>query len=390
MGGVAAPVARACRRFDAANGGMTHSNAMTLQPRLAPPYTERPHCTGGVSRRRWLAGAAACGAAGLTAGQARSAAPATTLQAAVLATPGPGSSVSAMAELAVRIGADQAEGLTLRLKFTGGGGIAIRELLSGNADFGIFGITAAMNENQQGRDLVALAAIEDQVPLTVMVRSDLKAQVRQVSDLAGRVVGIHSNSPSTLTNSQQLLSLLLRRAGVPAEALRVVAAGQSWDTQSSALRSRLVDAVVTEEPFGMRLAREGLAVPLVRLGLPGAPVGLPGEGLLRGTLICQRSLATQQPALAERMVRTLLRALAWRRSHSADELVAMLGLTGAEAEAFAAMLKTYPQQFSENGRFSPAQIAQTDTFYRESRGPGAGPAYPMASMLIDRWVGRQP
>ena len=63
----------------------------------------------------------------------------------VLATPGPGSSVSTIPELAVRIGADRAEGLALRLKFTGGGGIAIREILSGNAQFGVFGLSAAMN-----------------------------------------------------------------------------------------------------------------------------------------------------------------------------------------------------------------------------------------------------
>ena len=52
---------------------------------------------------------------------------------AVLATPGRGSSVSTIPEAALRIGADRAEGLALRLRFTGGGGIAIRDLYSGNA-----------------------------------------------------------------------------------------------------------------------------------------------------------------------------------------------------------------------------------------------------------------
>src|SRR5512140_466354 len=73
---------------------------------------------------------------------ARAQAPA--LPEAVLATPGPGSAVSLIPELAVRIGADRAEGVALRLRFVDGGGVAIRELTSGNAQFGVFGVPAAM------------------------------------------------------------------------------------------------------------------------------------------------------------------------------------------------------------------------------------------------------
>lgn len=310
---------------------------------------------------------------------------------AVLATPGPGSSVSAIPEIAQRIGADRAEGLALRLRFTSGGGIAIRELYSGNAQFGVFGLSAAMNENLSGPRLVALAAVEDRVPMTLLVRQDLKATVRQLSDLRSRTVGVHSTSVQTMTNSQQLLTLLLRQGRVPPDTVRVIAAGQSWEPQAAALKSRVADALMSEEPFGLRMEQEGLAFALVRLGLPGRALGLPGEGFLRGALMTTTTLPEAQPELAQRMVRTLQRALAWRAARAPDEIVAALGLAGAEAAAYRAMLQQYPAQFSADGKFSEAQLAETERFFAESS-PGNAEAarYRAATMLVDRWAGRKP
>lgn len=310
---------------------------------------------------------------------------------AVLATPGPGSSVSTIPELAVRIGADKAEGLALRLKFTGGGGVAIREILSGNAQFGVFGLSAAMKENLAAPRLVALAAVEDRAPLSLLVRAGLKGSVQKLADLRGRPVGVHSNSLATTTHAQQLLALLLRQGGLSTDDVRLVAAGQSWETQAAALRSGLADAVIAEEPFGMRLEQEGLAFALVRIGQPERRLGLPGEGHLRGTLISTPALVSQSPQLAERMVRVVQRTLAWWHAHTADEIAAALGLAGPDAAAFGAMQRRYPQQFSADGRFSDAQLAETEVFFRESGG-GSPPelSYRVTTMLADRWAGRKP
>ncbi|MBL8349407.1 MAG: ABC transporter substrate-binding protein [Burkholderiaceae bacterium] len=309
----------------------------------------------------------------------------------VLATPGPASAVSLIPELAVKTGADRAEGIALRLKFVSGGGVAIRELNNGNASCAVFGLPAAMHENLAGPKLVALAAIEDRTLLSVMVRSDLKPVVRRIEDLRGRVLGVHSNSLTTATTGQQFLVLVLRQHQVPPESVRFVAAGQSWETQSSALRARLVDATVSEEPFGLRLEQEGLAYPLFRIGHPSDPRTLPGVGFLRGTLIAPRSRVEAQPELAQRLVRVMQRTLAWRLANPPQAVVEALGLSGADAAAIGAMLAMYPQQYSPDGRFSAAQLEQTETFFRESA--GASPdavAYRVSSMVVDRWAGRKP
>jgi len=338
--------------------------------------------------RRWWQGVAV----GLLAVAAGTwAQPAKTLREVVLATPGPGSAVSLVPELAVRIGADRAEGLALRLSLVSGGGVAIRELNNGNAQFAVFGLPAAMNENLAGPHLVALAALEQQTLLSLMVRADLKPTVRRVEDLRGHVLGIHSNSLNSATTGQQFLALVLRQHQVPPESVQFIAAGQTWESQSAALQGKVADAIVSEEPFGLRLEQAGLAFALTRIGHAGDPHTLPGAGFLRGTLVARRQLVDADPALAEHMVKTMLRTLQWLRQHSPDEVVNTLGLAGAERQAFVAMLKDNPQQFSPDGKFSQAQLLETARFFRESAGHSPPTmAYSVQTMVVDRWVGRKP
>jgi ABC-type nitrate/sulfonate/bicarbonate transport system substrate-binding protein len=269
--------------------------------------------------------------------------------------------------------------------------VAIRELHNGNAQCAVFGLPAAMHENLAGPKLVALAAIEQRTPLSVMVRSDLKATVRRIEDLRGRTLGVHSNTLTTLTTGHQFLILVLRQAGIAEDAVRFVPAGQSWDTQSAALRGKVVDAVVSEEPFGLRLEQAGLAFPLYRIGHPGDANSLPGVGFLRGTLIAPRRLTEQQPEVAQRLVRMVQRTLAWRQAQTPEAVVAALGLADAEARAFTALLTQYPQLYSTDGRFSAAQLAQTETFFRRSAGQTPeSAALRAADMVVDRWAGRKP
>lgn len=339
----------------------------------------------GVSRRAVVASALPC----LPGGQALAQSGALTDVA--LAVPGPASAVSLIPELAVKIGADRALGLALRLKFVAGGGVAIREIYSGNAQFGVFGLPAAMNENLAELRLVALAAVENRVALSLMLRGDLRDSVRRVEDLRGRVIGVHSNSLTTMTTGQQFVMLALRQHGVPPEAVRFVAGGQSWETQASALRAKLTDAIVSEEPFGLRLEQEGLALPLLRIGHPGEPDTLPGAAFLRATLIAQRSLVESQPKLAERMVRVIQRTLTWRQGKTPQAVVDALGQSGADAQAMRTMLERYPLAFSSDGKFSQAQLEQTLLFFRE--GAGESPEsmrLQLGPMVVDRWAGRKP
>lgn len=313
-------------------------------------------------------------------------------QPVTLSVPGPGSSVSAPLELAVKLGLDREQGIALRLRFVDGGGVAIRDLQSGVAGFAVFGLPAALDANARGAVLVALAAVDDLPLYTLVVRADLRGRVKRIADLAGRPVGIHSNSLSARTTSQQVLELLLRHHAVPSPGPKFIAAGQSWDTQSAALISGSVDAVMTDEPFATRMALDKLAFTLFSTGDAAAVAALPGAGFLRATLVARREQVEASPDLAGRMVATVQAVLRWMAVRAPEEIAEALGLPpGPERRAFVETYRKYPRQYSRDGAFSAAQLKETESFYRAAGGVGAkADVVSIETMVVDRWAGRKP
>lgn len=308
-----------------------------------------------------------------------------------LSMPGPGNSVSLPLELAARIGLDRDHGIALRLRFVGGGGVAISELQSRNVDYAVLGLPAVMDADLRGGQLVALAAIHDVPAYTLMVRHELRGAVHRVADLRDRVVGIHSNTLRTRTTSQQVLELLLRIEHVPLDSVRMVAAGQSWETQAAALRSGAIDATVCDEPFGTRMMSEGLAFRLFSTGRPQDASRMPGSGFLRAVLVARNDAIELDPALAARMVATVRDTLHWIASHPANEIATALELApGPERQSFLDAFRIYPHQYSHDGQFSQRQLQETETFFREAESDNAGARYQsLDSIVIDRWAGRK-
>lgn len=305
-----------------------------------------------------------------------------------LSVPGPGGSVSMPLELAIKIGADKAEGLLLRLTFVNGGGVAIADLLSGNAQFGVFRLPAALNSNLKAPRLVALAAVDDLPLYTLMVRADLRGKIRRIADLKGRVLGVHSDTLATKTTAHQLADLVLRSQGVEPADVSYLAAGQSWQTQSSAFRSGAVDASMCDEPFGARLVAEGLAFELFSTGNPADAAKVAGAGFLRAALISRRDLIEADAALAARMVRVVQRSLAWIATHTPEAAADLLAYAGAERKAFLDVLRKYPRQYSRDAMFSRAQLAQTTLFFRaQDPDNPAAQRYAIDTMIVDKWSG---
>lgn len=309
-----------------------------------------------------------------------------------LSVPGPGNTVSAPFELALRLGLDKAVGIALRLRFVGGGGVAIKDLETGNAEFAAFGLPAAMVANAEGARLVALAAMDDLPLYTLMLRADLATQVRGLADLRGRTIGVHSNSLATKTTSSQLAELVLRSAGIGPDAVRMVAAGQNWQTQSAVMRSRTVDASMCDEPIGARLEAEGLASVLYSTGRPEDAGKVPGAGFLRSTLFTRRDRLEADPLMASRVTELAVRSLRWIASNPIETMADALQLpAGVEREAFLLVRRRFARMFSTDGKFSHAQLRQTALFARASSPEHhALKSYDLDSMVMDRWVGRKP
>lgn len=309
----------------------------------------------------------------------------------VIASPGPGSTVSLPLELAIKIGADRAEGLTVRTRFMAGGGAALKELQGGNSDFGIFGMPAAMLQHTIDPRIVTIAAIDDLPLYVLLVRKDLKGKVKSVKDLAGKVIGVHTNSLSAKTTSHQLIDLLLRTSGISPDKVRLTAAGANWESVSSTLKSGGADATMIDEPFASRLIEEGIGFVLFRTDNPDDIRQLPGATFLRVSLNVRRDRAEANPQLTEKVVRMLQHTLQWIASHKPEEIVDALAIADpVQRSALVATLRKNTRQYSRDARFSNAQLADTQIFFRASNADNAAAQkLDINDVVMDRWVGRK-
>jgi NitT/TauT family transport system substrate-binding protein len=307
-----------------------------------------------------------------------------------LAVPGPGGTISDPLVLATRLGLDRAVGVSLRLRFVSGGGVAIKELDTGNADYAVFGLPAAALARVQGLPLVALAAIDDLPLYSLLVRSDLAAIIRKPADLRGRVLGVHSNSLATRTTSTQLADLVLRSAGIAPTQVRMVAAGQNWETQSAVFQSRTVDATMCDEPIGLRLEAAGLARLLFSTGREEDARSVPGAGFLRGSLIAREDHVERNPEVAARMVELIRRAVGWIASQTAEAMADALGLPADERSSYLDVRRRFRRIYSPDARFSTAQLEQTRIFVRAANPDvPAAQTFDPATLVRDRWAGRK-
>ncbi len=355
-------------------------------PTSPPAGTYVSGFAGPEGRRRFVAGSLGAFLLPVAAPLAQ----ASPLAAVNASVPGPGSSVSLPFELAIGIGADRDEGVRLRLKFVDGGGLAAADVASGISDFAAFGLPAAMEANLAGGSLVALAAVDDLPLYALMVCAKLKRKVRRVEDLRGLTIGVFSGSLKNKTTSQQVCELLLARHGLSPKEVNFLAAGQSWESLSAAVRSRSVDALMCDEPYGMQLEAAGLAYTLFKLGRPADAASLPGGGFLRAALLSRRDLVARDPALAERMVRVVARTLAWMRARGAPAVASALDMTGQRRQLFIEAARQFPRQYSADGRFSGAQLGETDRFFRAlNPDDQRRQAFSAESMVEARWAGRK-
>lgn len=308
-----------------------------------------------------------------------------------ISVPGPGAAAYLPVELIEKIGADKAEGAELHIAFSPSGGTSLSEVMTNNADFAVVGMPAAMSVRLKDPRVVALAAINDLPLYVLLVRQGLKGKVNKIADLKGRTIGLHADSATVKTTSQQVLELIFRRGGVPPDSYRKVSIGRRWESESMMLRNGVADAVMADEPEATKMVDDKVAFQLLHLGNPETMRLYSGTGFLRGVLIGRKDRLEKDPGKAETMVRIIQRTLKWMASHSAEEVVDKLEIANPdEHHRLVALLKKFPRQYSTDGKFSTRQLAETEIFFIDSQlGNSAAESFRIESMVFDRWAGRK-
>lgn len=323
-------------------------------------------------------------AAWLTVPSARAQAPVR----AVVSVPGPGNLLFLPLELARATGADEAEGIRLDIRHVGGGPQAFRELVERNSDFAAGGLPAMALQRATGQPLACIAPLTQVPAYTLLMREGLQGQVRGIADLAGRVVGVKGHTPGGRSTTQLFTEHVLQRAGLGPGQVNYVAVGQSFDSQSAALLSGAVDAIMGDEPFATRLVARRAAYVLADFHDLEQTRRQMGGLFLNGALATRDDVIQQRPEVVERVVKTVARTLRWIAQRSPADIVQALAPTDAEARSsLLAVLGRHKGIYAPDARFSQEQVATTERFFRATEPTPAAQALAFDRLISARWAG---
>jgi NitT/TauT family transport system substrate-binding protein len=339
-------------------------------------------------RRRYMARACQLALTGATAGWLGGAVQAATPLRVAMAVPGPGNLLFLPITLASKIGADQAEGLELDIRYVSGGPIAFKNMQDRNVDFAAGGLAALALQRLSGNPFVCIVPTTRVPAYTLLVRSGLKGRVKKIGDLKGRVIGGKGHVPGGRSTSQLFTEYVLGLSGVTPAMANFVSVGQAYDSQHAALASGTVDAIMGDEPFATRLIKEKVAFALADYHDLGATRKLLGGLFLNGHIATREDYVASRPEVVEKVVKTVKRALVWIDGHSALEMVDALGSSDPEERmALLDVLKVRKNVYSPDGRISEEQVATVDRFFHATETSEAARAFSMKSLINARWAG---
>lgn len=313
------------------------------------------------------------------------------LEPVTLSVVGPGHLLLLPITLAAKMGADQAEGLKFQINYVGGGPMAYRDMLIGNADFGAAGMPALAVQRLAGKPVVAVMPITHVPAYTLVVSQRLRGRVKTVADLKGLVIGVKGYVPGGRASSQVMAEYVLRRAGVDPGRVNFVAVSLSYENQHAALASGAVDVLMGDEPFATRMVQERAAYVLEDYHDLAETRRRFGGLFLNGVVACSEELVARRPEFVEKLVKSLRRALQWIDTHSAQEIVAQMApATEIERSFLLQVLRTRKNIYSREGRFSEEQLDAVDRFMRATEDTPQGRAFRVRDMINTTWAGRMP
>ena len=286
----------------------------------------------------------------------------------VLAVPGPGSVAFLPIHLAKAINADQTAGLELKLRYFNGGPLALRDLMSNNSDFVAAGLPVIAANRAVGVPVFAIGQLSQSAMFVLLLRADLKGQVRTIAQLKGRRIGT-STSTSERSMGRMMTEHLLQRAGLNSGDVQFISAGHNRESQSAALASATADAIIGDEPFASELVAQGVAIRLADLYSPKQSGDLFGGSIVRAALATREDIYNQRPATVKKVQHMFDLALQWLSSHSpqevADKLVGQPGFDAAHSKFLVDVLKRNPGIFPSRITWDASAVATTERFFHE-------------------------
>lgn len=214
------------------------------------------------------------------------------------------------------------EGVEVTRLVFGSGGAMRTAMMAKEFDFGYFAFVHVPLARLGGSPWKAVLALHDREIFSLVVRNELKEQVKRVEDLRGRTVGF--SLPGA--GSWMAANVFLRKAGLdPERDVRFLPLGGDPGVIYSAIRTGRVDAFSSWEPTTTRVLLEGLAYAIVRAWSDRDHREWYGsDRSLSLMLVTREDVIQRDPDLVGRVVRATRKGLEYVRSTSPERLATEL------------------------------------------------------------------
>jgi NitT/TauT family transport system substrate-binding protein len=242
------------------------------------------------------------------------------------------------------------EGLEVELSQIAGASKVLEAVVGGSADVGGGVYEQAIQMAAEGRDVVSFVSLLRSPNFALVALPD--RGVKSIADLRGKVVGVSSvGSPS-----QSYLNRLLTASGTPVDSVGATTVGMGATAMASIEHGQVDAAILFGSAITALQARRPDVVVLADTRTPEGLRAVFGVDDYPASCLLARQVWLQaNPEVARKMVRAMLRSLAWIREHSAEEILARLpgqNEVGDPAAELAAIRLAKPM-YSIDGRITP-------------------------------------
>jgi len=202
-------------------------------------------------------------------------------------------------------------------------------------DFGLFAFVHDPIARIAGSPWKMVIATYDREIFSLLVRSQIKDQVKTVADLKGKNVGVTGAG----SGSWAMANVYLKKAGLtPDKDVSIVNLGGDPAVIYTALSSGKVDAIASWEPITSRVLETNAGYALVSIWDPKAHQEWTGsDHALALGLMTREDVIASKPDLVKRMVNAHKKALDFMKTSTPEALADVVLKNAKTAEQFAGL-----------------------------------------------------
>ncbi len=249
--------------------------------------------------------------------------------------------------LTKQLGYFDEQGLDVTLIDEASGQSSEDSVIAGQVDAGSGSYNHTIELQALGKNTECVVQLDIAPGEAEMVSSKVAGQIKTMSDLKGKNLGVTELGSGT----QTITTALLDKVGIPQDQVHFLPVG-AGDTFIAAIKQGSIDAGMTTEPTISRLLETGDAKVLVDLRTPETTQTALGGPYPFICVFMKNDYVNSHKDVVQKMVNSYVKTLQWMHTHTADDIAAKMPADyyASNKELYVTALKGQLAIFSPDGK----------------------------------------